>query len=594
MRLKSIYIYLIAVLVCTSFANAVESTNHTITSGTFGVAWLNDKGIVRIYDGQTIIEPIPNIKISTISAADILSENGDQLVFLDAARQSLHIYSFKTKKLLGPFGHNVKTFAIGRYSTDESYLSVVACTNSGQSFRWTKDIMNQTWLPLPGAFSYITPGKLNNSTADSYAMLANSDGNIYFFSTQWETYSTALEGKNAVALFAGNFTDSSLDDIVFWDKTDSVFLYSNKKIEDLKQKVKSVTLGKNGENVDTLYAIDKRGKPIVYSQESKTWKDVLTKNVFACSDLVTQTNPDGKGHTLFVIGNGNLYRISSNNQVELLSDQQSAKIFLKSGNQILADYRFGEVPYKPYIEKLRTPSGDNILRDAPYDHLHHHGLMFAIAVNGCNFWEEHTQRRGKQITVSINPQGGAETSSLESELDWKNSESKTLIRENRKISVLTGENVTLLDWQTTLKSDERGANLDKSNHHYFGIGLRFDQTMDKSGRFFSDSEKNKVTERLRIDERLTLCRWMAYTAKLNGKPVTVAVLGHPSNPIPTTAFTMGDTGKSFAYLGITLNLHRQPFEMKPNSSLTFRYRVAVWDGEVTPATIEKTYSNFIK
>jgi hypothetical protein len=50
---------------------------------------------------------------------------------------------------------------------------------------------------------------------------------------------------------------------------------------------------------------------------------------------------------------------------------------------------------------------------------------------------------------------------------------------------------------------------------------------------------------------------------------------------------MGDSGKSFAYLGITLNLHRQPVEMKPNSSLTFRYRVAVWDSEVTPETIEK-------
>ncbi|MDR1959561.1 MAG: PmoA family protein [Planctomycetaceae bacterium] len=275
------------------------------------------------------------------------------------------------------------------------------------------------------------------------------------------------------------------------------------------------------------------------------------------------------------------------------------KIILKSGGQPLAEYRFADVPFKPYIDILRTPSGRNVLRDAPLDHLHHHGLMFAIAVNGCNFWEESNPKHGKEITVSVNPQPGTETpppeiSSLESELDWKNGELKTLLKETRKISVSQGEKVTLLDWQTTLKADEQGANLDKSSHHYFGLGLRFDPSMDKTGRFFSDSPDNNAVEKFRVDEKLIPCKWMAYTAPLNGEPVTVAVLGHSSNPIPTMAFTMGDLSRHFAYLGITLNLHRQPVEMKPNSSLTFRYRVAVWDGEATPETIAKIYDDYVQ
>ncbi len=46
------------------------------------------------------------------------------------------------------------------------------------------------------------------------------------------------------------------------------------------------------------------------------------------------------------------------------------------------DYRFANVPFKPYVEKLYTPSGVNVLRDSPHDHQHHHALMFALGVNG--------------------------------------------------------------------------------------------------------------------------------------------------------------------------------------------------------------------
>jgi hypothetical protein len=449
--------------------------------------------------------------------------------------------------------------------------------------------MEKGWQPVPGDFAQVTSGRLNpNNKFDDFIVV--TDGNLYFFSPKWLTYSKGNVNGNIVALLTGNFIDSSADHLIVLDKLGfaSLYLFQNQTVEKLTdQKVVCMTLGKNGENFDSLYALDNRGKPIVYNRESKSWKDVPFKNTFACSSLITQTNPDGKGHTLFVVGNENLYQIAADGTVKQLSDQKSGKIFLKSGDKIIADYRFENVPFKPYIEKLRTPSGRNILRDAPYDHLHHHGLMFAIAINGCNFWEEFMPKYGKEITVSLKPSSSdTETSSLESELNWINGESKILVKENRKISVSAGENVTLLDWQTTLNAGEQGVNLDKSNHHYFGLGLRFDQTMDKNGRFFSDSESNKF-DAVRGDERLTTCKWMAYTAKLNGEPVTVAVFGDPSNPIPTMAFTMGDAGKSFAYLGITLNLHRQPVEMKPNSSLTFRYRVAVWDGEVTPETVSK-------
>ena len=57
----------------------------------------------------------------------------------------------------------------------------------------------------------------------------------------------------------------------------------------------------------------------------------------------------------------------------------------------LLTYAFATNQCKPYVRELRTLAGDEVLREAPADHLHHHGLMYAIGVNGVNFWEERDQ-----------------------------------------------------------------------------------------------------------------------------------------------------------------------------------------------------------
>src|ERR1017187_6901584 len=51
-------------------------------------------------------------------------------------------------------------------------------------------------------------------------------------------------------------------------------------------------------------------------------------------------------------------------------------------------YAFATNQFKPYVRELYTLRGENVLRDSPPDHQHHHGLMYAVYVNGINFWEE--------------------------------------------------------------------------------------------------------------------------------------------------------------------------------------------------------------
>ena len=261
--------------------------------------------------------------------------------------------------------------------------------------------------------------------------------------------------------------------------------------------------------------------------------------------------------------------------------------------RIVYEYRHLKVPFKPYILKLCTPSGINILRDAPKDHKHHHGLMLGFTVEGGSFWDEQAKRKpGTQKTTKIGPKKDGR---LVSAIDWVKFDGKKVAVEKRSLEqvLLPGVNATVLDWCSTLACAEGLKKVDITGQHFFGLGMRFVESMDNGGRFFFDEQHGKSTV-VRGDERITKARWAAYTAKVDGKPVTVALFDAPGNPIPMHAFTMGDNSKAFAYLAATLDLYRRPpLELKADKPLTLRWGVALWDGEVAPKTVEAAYKAWL-
>ena len=46
----------------------------------------------------------------------------------------------------------------------------------------------------------------------------------------------------------------------------------------------------------------------------------------------------------------------------------------------------------------------------------------------------------------------------------------------------------------------------------------------------------------------------------------------------------------FAYLSATLNLWKEPLELKAGGKLKLSYAVAVWDGETAAEQVEKLYA----
>lgn len=266
-------------------------------------------------------------------------------------------------------------------------------------------------------------------------------------------------------------------------------------------------------------------------------------------------------------------------------------IVFRRGDQVALRYLYAGVPYKPYVSEFATPSGVNILRDAPSDHLHHHGLMFAITIDGVNFWEE-AKAPGTEKTREISqPQLDAETGAMafRETLDWIGPEGgKVLAVEERMIALdTTLESVSLLSWWSTfsLPAGEDSANL--TGTHYHGLGMRFLESMDK-GDGFLNSEGGKGVEGTNDKRGL----WCAYSANADGKPVTVACFDHPKNlRHPATWFSMNTP---FSYISATLNLSKEPYELKGKEKLRLRYGVALWDGEAGAEQIGKVYEQWIK
>jgi hypothetical protein len=270
---------------------------------------------------------------------------------------------------------------------------------------------------------------------------------------------------------------------------------------------------------------------------------------------------------------------------------------IRAGDRTLLQYCTKAAPMKPYVRQLFTPDGVQFLRDSPFDHKHHHALMFAIGVDGVNFWEEVANSGSEKPRGPIGTATARvlDTSCAEilQTLDWTDTHGKQLLVEKRMVGAVDTKiagPVTLVLWTTELSTAPGIEAVKLDGHHYFGLGMRFLTSMDSGGRFFNATKQ--PGDLVEGSARLVAAKWCAYTARADGKPVTVAIFDHPSNPRhPNKMFTLSPP---FAYLSATLNLWKEPMELKAGAKLKLSYAVAAWDGETSAEQIETLYEKWSK
>ena len=601
----------LALLMIATQSHANESTTHRATSGTFGVAWIASEGLIYTYSPTQEAAPfrVNDLRAHQLAAIDYDADGRDELAIIDALNKSLFIHDFDENKMIGGFGNNVAEITVGRFQPDEQFESIIACTYTSDTFLWNQKIGSEGWIPFPGDFAKAYRGKVV-SRLKTDAAVTVSRGDVYTLNPVWKTYSQVLLGKEARVAIPCDLSAYPGEEIVTaCGEGHDLFLCKKKIAEPLGQQAIAMTRGKLATEQETLFAVTPGGTITQYLPKEKAWKDFPADVTWA--DVILQdTDGDGQDELFAVpsLAPEELFQYDAKeaafvklpHQLLDVSGQPSAvrpdgtceNVTLDIDGRPVCDCKFWNTTHKPYVIRMYTPSGRNVLRDSPADHIHHHGLMLAVTANGCDFWSETPgQSFGKvelsELSASLD-QAGVHPRGVSAKLLWKNAHGVEVMREQRTLTAIPHDKATLLTWSSELSKAE-GEKVTLAGSHYFGLGMRFAESMDNGGTFRFSADREESTA-VRGDERVTEASWAAYTATLDGEePVTAVIFSHPDNFRPMHAFTMGDNSTAFAFLSATLNLYREPYEWENDGKLKLRWGIAMFDGDPSREAIEAAY-----
>ena len=265
--------------------------------------------------------------------------------------------------------------------------------------------------------------------------------------------------------------------------------------------------------------------------------------------------------------------------------------------QRLLRYAFATNQFKPYVKELYTLKGDNVLLDAPPDHLHHHGLMYAVRVNGINFWEE-AKDPGVQKPIGapvceILPGDGPPRARISHTIHWVASKDRwltnttpaALLIERRDLTLTVSEpqQEVALQWQASFELGPATPKVTLTGATYHGLGLRLPRVWDhvakhgnSAGLPYSAEQKGDVTP----------AQWSVISHTVDGRDILVAVFSRGSNAGKAKFFTMLD---AFAYVSATQDLADVPLEYAAGEQFRLDYLVLVYPSHKSREFLQQRY-----
>ncbi len=266
------------------------------------------------------------------------------------------------------------------------------------------------------------------------------------------------------------------------------------------------------------------------------------------------------------------------------------------GRKLLV-YAFATNQFTPYVRELYTLRGENVLRDAPPDHLHHHGLMYAVYVNGINFWEERgTPGIEKHVELPLHTArtdaSGRPVASFTELIHWVAPTNRNaadtlqaaLLIEQRTLTLAvyaTNQEVALR-WESQFQVGPHTGKLTLHGPNYDGLGLRLPESFNHVATFRNSADHPYTGQNT---QNVIPAQWTSVSGVMDGHNVMLVMFGCKDNAGGDAAFfTMLDP---FAYLSATQGLDKKPLEYAPGDKFSLSYLLTVYSENKTPEFIQR-------
>ena len=347
-------------------------------------------------------------------------------------------------------------------------------------------------------------------------------------------------------------------------------------------------------------------------------------------DVLSSPSPEGRGGQGVRTQGG---RGARTPRVEVVPHEAERRVDVLVDGKPFTSYMYPATLKKPTLYPLRTASGAVVTRGWPLeprpgervDHPHQVGLWFDYGdVNGLDFWNNSdaipAARAPKMGTILHRAVRRAESGEgegvLEVTAEWVDFQGKPLLREDTRFVFRAADGLRAVDRLTTLTALGQAVTFTDNKEGLMGMRMaRALEQPSTTPEVFTDAgghattvpvlNNDGVTGRYRSSEGLvgdsvwgTRGRWTMLSGAVQREAVTIAILDHPRNVgFPTFWHARGYGLFAANPLGrkaFTSGKEELNFRLAPRESTTFRYRVLILSGAVTPEQIETYYRDFAR
>ncbi|AWV98574.1 hypothetical protein DJ013_10495 [Arcticibacterium luteifluviistationis] len=321
--------------------------------------------------------------------------------------------------------------------------------------------------------------------------------------------------------------------------------------------------------------------------------------------------------------------------ITLVNNETEKKVDVLIDKNLFTSYLYSDdisVLKKTTLYPIIAANGQTVTRGYPLntrpnertDHPHHIGAWFNFGdVNGLDFWgnsDEIKTPKEKLGTIRhekiVALENGEQKASMDVQANWLKPDGSVLLKEETKFVFYAENGKRIIDRVTTLKAQSEMVSFNDTKEGMFAIRTARElEHPSDSPVNLSDENGHKTTVKVvnntgvsgnymssegieGADVWGTRAKWMALSGTINKEDVTLVIMDGPQNMgYPTYwharsygLFSANPFGQKAFTDGKEASMN---FSLKPNSSVTFTYRIEILNGNYSRERLESEYQKFV-